>query len=733
VERTHGEQQEWQQSREGTESSQRDPDAFSATFTRFSPALYDFLARLSGRVEAAEALLRQSASQAAMSVASAPQWPSVRAWLFARAVALLPEGSNTANADPALFGELNSALLPASPPDSGLLDMARVVWRAVSALSTDQHALLHLHIRDKMVAGEAASVLGITEHEAAQRLNRVIVAVEETSRALFLIRYGRGHDPQLNELLADHNVTRLTPELRGFLDDYLRTTPSAQSMLNAVPAPLAIYAAFRPVPIPEGLAVAAATGALPWLASAASAAPTVANQDSATTLLPEQNGQGATETFSSAAPEQASGSPYGYGPDGQTAITPVVPPTGYNTHPYGAGGYDPYNFDQNAGYSAPPSGSGAIDGTQMLDIPVRQRVVESQSVAFVPPQRPPPRGPHPLAILGAVGGALVVIIGALVIFLSRDASQANARVTATVGASATPSVVVSVVPDALLTSTAISLNRVLTATALAATSTAIPAIIPPVLPPVLPPLSPTAVPQSVVTGVVMGGTPSGSPIASLPADIPAVIVTLPPRITQAPIETPAPRVTSIPTRPIGTQVAPTIIATARGTGVATVISTSAPTVVRTAAPTTAATAVVIAPPATVAPTLPAATATTVKPAATTTTAPAASATVGVAKQMAIPTPNTPLVSASSSFVTIGTSDSGSTTLTNKSAATTFTATSNNSHITVSPASGNLAAGGSAGLTVMVNREGLAAGPYSGAVNVTTGNGNVVIFISFTVA
>lgn len=728
MERTQGEQREWQQSREGTESSQRDPDAFSATFTRFSPALYDFLARLSGRVEAAEALLRQSASQAAMSVASAPQWPSVRAWLFARAVALLPEGSNAANADPALFGELNSALLPASPPDSGLLDMARVVWRAVSALSTDQHALLHLHIRDKMVAGEAASVLGITEHEAAQRLDRVIVAVEETSRALFLIRYGRGHDPQLNELLADHNVTRLTPELRGFLDDYLRTTPSAQSMLNAVPAPLAIYAAFRPVPIPEGLAVAAATGALPWLASAASAAPATANQESATTLLPEQDAQGATETFSPAAPEYAPNSPYGYGPDGQTSITPVVPPTGYNTHPYGAGGYDPYNFDQNTGYSAPPSGSGAVDGTQMLDIPVRQRVVESQSVAFVPPQRPPPRGPHPLAILGAVGGALVVIIGALVIFLSRDASQATARVTATVGASATPSVVVSVVPDALLTSTAISLNRVLTVTALAATPTAIPAIISPDLPP----LSPTPVPQSVVTGVVMSGTPSGSPIASLPADIPAVIVTSSPRITQSPIETPAPRVTSIPTRPIGTR-APTIIATARGIGVATVISTTAPTVVTTAAPTTAPTAAVIVPPATVAPTLPAATATTVKPAATTTTAPAASATVGVAKQMAIPTPNTPPVSASSSFVAIGTSDSGSTTLTNKSAATTFTAASNNSHVTVSPASGNLAAGGSAGLTVTVNRAGLAAGPYSGAVNVTTGNGNVTIFISFTVA
>lgn len=724
MERTHGEQQEWQQSREGTESSQRDPDAFSATFTRFSPALYDFLARLSGRAEAAEALLRQSASQAAMSIASAPQWPSVRAWLFARAMALLPEESNAANADPALFGELNSALLPASPPGSGLLDMARVVWRAVSALSTDQHALLHLHIRDKMVAGEAASVLGITEHEAAQRLNRVIVAVEETSRALFLIRYGRGHDPQLNELLADHNVTRLTPELRGFLDDYLRTTPSAQSMLNAVPAPLAIYAAFRPVPIPEGLAVAAATGALPWLASAASAAPTVANQESATTLLPEQDAQGATEIFSPVAPEQASGSPYGYGPDGQTAITPVVSPTGYNTHPYGVGGYDPYNFDQNAGYSAPPSGSGAVDGTQMLDIPVRQRVVESQSVAFVPPHRPPPRGPHPLAILGVVGGALVVIIGALVIFLSRDASQANARVTATVGASATPSVAVSVVPDALLTSTAISLNRVLTATALAATPTAIPAI----LPPVLPPLSPTPVPQSVVTGVVMDGTPSGSPIASLPADTPVVVVTSSPRITQAPIETPAPRVTSIPTRPIMTR-DPTIIATARGTGATTVISTTARTVITTAAPT----AVVIAPPATVAPTLPAATATTVKPAATTTTAPAASATVGAAKQMAIPTPNTPPVSASSSFVTVGTGDSGSTTLTNKSAATTFAATSNNSHITVSPANGNLAAGGSAGLTVTVNRAGLAAGPYSGAVNVTTGNGNVVIFISFTVA
>ncbi len=393
MERTHGEQREWQQPRNDAGPSQNDPDAFSAAFTRFSPALYDFLARLSGRPEAAEALLRQSASQAAMSVASAPQWPSMRAWLFARAAALLSAGSNAANADRALFSELDPGMLPASPPDSGLPDMARVVWRAVSALSTDQHALLHLHIRGEMVAGEAASVLGITEQEASQRLDRVMSAVAETSRALFLIRYGRGRDQQLNELLADHNVTRLTPELRGFLEDYLRTTPSAQAMLNAVPPPLSIYAAFRPVPIPEGLAAAAAAGALPWLASSTTAVPAAAA--SATTLLPEQDAQSVTETFSPEAATSASDNPYGYSPNGQTAFTPTVPLNGYNAQPYGAGGYDPYNFDQNTGYSAPPNGSGAIEGTQMLDIPVRQRVVDAQSVAFVPPQRPPSRRAEP--------------------------------------------------------------------------------------------------------------------------------------------------------------------------------------------------------------------------------------------------------------------------------------------------------------------------------------------------
>ncbi len=382
MERANRDGRAWQEA--GNASAQQSgPDAFTAAFTRLAPGLYDFLARLSGRPEAADALLRQAASQAAMSAVSAPQWPSVRAWLFARAVAVLPAESSGANTNPAPFSDPDPARLRATPPDSGLPDMARVVWRAVSALSIEQHALLHLCSREGMSPGEAASVLGITVGEATDRLGRVVTAVEETSRALFLIRYGRARDPQLNELLADRNVTRLTPELRGFLDTYLRTSPSAQAMLHAVPAPLAIYTAFRPLPIPEGLTAAAAASALPWLASGtrvSSAESGAAGAASQTGVMPD--GAGATTYIPETAPPAfGPGSvtavndvyrAYAVAPDRQTTYTPATPavsPTGYDPHTYGAGAYDSYGYGASTGYSDPPAGSGQIEGTQTLEYP----------------------------------------------------------------------------------------------------------------------------------------------------------------------------------------------------------------------------------------------------------------------------------------------------------------------------------------------------------------------------
>jgi len=641
VERVNGEARAWQEAG-STSAPQGGPDIFTAAFTRHAPGLYDFLARLSGRPEAADALLRQAASQAAMSVVSAPQWPSVRAWLFTRAVAVLPAESNGANADPAPFSDPDPAHLRMVPPDSGLPDMARVVWRAVSALSIEQHALLHLQSREGMTLNEAASVLGVTEGEATERLGRVITAVEETSRALFLIRYGRARDPQLNELLADRNVTRLTPELRGFLETYLRTSPSAQAMLRAVPAPLAIYTAFRPLPIPEGLTASAASGALPWLASGTRvSSPPVgvagvagaADAADATGVMPDESG--ATTYIPQAAPPafdpggatavNTAYRAYGSGPDGQTAYPPAVPatsPVGYDPQTYGAGAYDSYGYGASTGYSAPPDGSGQIEGTQSLDIPVRQRVVTSQRTIYTPLSRPQ-RGINPLAIVGGVGGALVVIIGALIIFLSRGTGQPEALVTAGTGATMTPTALAIVssseVPVALLTSTAIAAYRQLTATAMVViTPTAIATSSPP------PQLIRTSAPDLMTATALASASASVEPSTPFPTPMP--------RVTQAPVDTPAPRVTPIPTHAVVTM-APTAATTATtarttiGGGVAGGTATRAATAtIAVAAATMTTTAGVTVPPptfaaaATAAATIPAAPA-TVPPAATVITAP----------------------------------------------------------------------------------------------------------------
>jgi len=621
---------------QGTASAppQTNPDAFATNFRALSSSLYDFLNRLTGRDETAEALMRQVASQAAMSAASADQWPSARAWLFARAYAALPTEASSAAADPGPYIMPDPSLLPPVAPESGLDDMTRAVWRAISALPVEQHALVHLHIREAMVVGEAASVLGITEREASDRLQRLIPAVEAASRALFLIRFGRPRDPELDALLADLNITRLTPEARATIEEYAETSSTARAMLDAVPPPLTVYAALRPIPPPAPISEAAIAGALPWL-------PLVEQATTALDLPPE--------VPTTAIPE----APMRYGTDASTDLTPVA-----ESWQYG---------DQQS--------AGEPYGTRALDIPVRQRVVQDEAV-FVPP-RSTNRSRGPLALLGLLGGALIVIVGALVLFLVRGDSTSGVSVTATVGGgTATPTIApTSGLPSVLLTSTAVA--------ATIGTPTPIPTATDAPLPPSTAPVGSVAQPTSAATPTPLSTEPLATAAivtiaAGTPTDttsIPTPVETPTAKTTPLPRETPTPRVTPIPTeKPVPTQA---LVHTPTATRAVTVKPTTAPT------------------------------------------ATIAGGTITLNKG------SIPLGSAGTS---------GTVTLGNLGpAAVAFTAKSSTTWLSVSPSRGSVPADGSLPVAVTINRAGLAPGNYSGTVTFTTASGSVhAVTVTFTV-
>jgi len=607
---------------QGTASAppQTNPEVFAANFRALSPALYDFLDRLTGRNETANALMRQVASQAAMSAASADQWPSARAWLFARAYAALPTETSSAAADPGPYIVPDPSLLPPVAPESGLDDMTRAVWRAISALPIEQHALVHLHIREAMVVGEASD-----------RLQRLIPAVEAASRALFLIRFGRPRDPELDALLADLNITRLTPEARATIEEYAETSSTAQAMLDAVPPPLTVYAALRPILPPAPIAEAAIASALPWL-------PLVAQATAALDLPPE--------TPTTAIPE----APVRYGTDAPTNLTPVA---------------EPWQYGDQQPDEEP-------DGTRALDIPVRQRVLQEEAV-FVPP-RSTNRSRGPLALLGLLGGALVVIVGALVLFLVRGDATSGVSVTATVGSgTATPTIApTSGLPAVLLTSTAVA--------ATIGTPTPIPTATTAPLPESTAPVGSVTQPTSAATPTPLGVEPlaatalATTAIATL-TDATALAT---PVDTPAPQKSPTPRVTPIPTeKPAPTQ-API----------------HAPTATRAA---------------------------TVKP----TTAPTATIAVGAVGTLTLNKGSIALGSAGTSgTVTLG--NLGPT-------AIGFTAKSSTTWLSASPSRGSVPADGSLPVAVAINRAGLAPGNYSGTVTFTTPSGTVsTVTVTFTV-
>lgn len=645
----------------GTDTAppQTNPATFSASLRDLAPALYDFLHRLSGRAEAANALIRQVASQAAMNAGSASQWPSVRAWLFARAYAALPMERAAASADPAAYIATDPALLPPATAESGVEEMARAVWRAISALPVEQHALVHLHTREAMVVGEAASVLGVTEREASDRLQQLLPAVEAASRALFLIRYGRSRDPDLDALLNRMSITRLTPEARTRIEEYAEQSPRAQELLRAAPPPLTVYAALRPLAPLAAVVEEAVAAALPWLYVVAPPAPPPASLTTAIQAeMPANGGYGAGET---------------------TTVNPAATPwDGTQTIPQGYGyGEAPYGLP-------PPTNPAAAEwsGTKMLDIPVRQRVVQEEAV-YTPPRPRARRGVGPLALLGVLGGALVLVVGALVLFLVKgDGGAGNVAVTATVGGTAAS--VTTTAPGSPTRAIAPALQ---TATALAGTI-GTPTPQPTVTTAPRPPSAgtETAAAGSVEATAALTPTPIGTAV-SIPTvpTVPstAVIPTPAPRVTQIPLESPTPRVTP----------APTLARTA--TKPATI-----PTTAPTAAPTAAATAT--APRATTA---------------------AATAVPTVAASVTAPRGGTIAVDKGS--INLGASgNSAAVTLSNKGpAASPYSAKANTTWLAVSPASGSIPAGGTIPTTISVDRSGLKAGQtYSGTITFTTASG-----------
>lgn len=651
-----------------TAPPQTTPEVFAASLHDLAPALYDFLHRLTGDAATANALLRQVAAQAAMSAASAGQWPSARAWLFARTYAALPATRAAASTDSAAFVATEPALLPPATEEGAVEEMARAVWRAISALSVEQHALVHLHTREAMVVGEAASVLGVTEREASDRLGRLLPAVESASRALFLIRYGRPRDPDLDALLNELNITRLTPAARARIEEYAAQSPRAQAVLRAAPPPLAVYAALRPLAPPSPVVEEAVAAALPWLAVAAdSPAPP-------------------TEALTAPIRESSPGAGYGAGEITTPAALPWAGADTTTVHQYG------YGYGAASPEPAPPEPpAAASDGTKMLDIPVRQRVV-SEAAVYRPPRPTARRGIGPLALLGLLGGALILVVGALVFFLTRgDGGAGNVAVTATVGITATaPGSAVNAIPPA---------NQ--TATVLASTITA----------PTAPPTATTAPrPPSAGTGTAasgsaeatVGGTPTPiSPAATSTAAgtaIVTVIPTPPPRVTQIPLESPTPRVTAIPTAP------PTA---------------SRPATTPTAAPTRAATATARQATTPATPAAPAAPAATATPTGDTGATAPSGGTIAVDK----------------GSVSLGaTGNAAAVTLSNKGpAASPYTAKTNTTWLAVSPASGTIPAGGTLPATISVDRSSLKAGQtYSGTITFTTASGaSAIVTVTIT--
>lgn len=152
-----------------------DGPTFDAVYARYRPGLFAYLARMSGRREAAEDLLQETWLRLARHAPSLAPGTDVGAWLFTVATNALRSQQRWHVVD---LEKLRQALFvpraeQATPFEALATTQAhRVLERGLAALSSGDREVMLLVGVEGMTPTEAAGVLGLKPEALRQRLSR---------------------------------------------------------------------------------------------------------------------------------------------------------------------------------------------------------------------------------------------------------------------------------------------------------------------------------------------------------------------------------------------------------------------------------------------------------------------------------------------------------------------------------------------------------------------------------
>ena len=174
-----------------------DPTAFDEVYRRFTPGLFGFLARLTGRTAIAEELLQETWLRFAIHARALPPEANLRAWLFtvARNLSRSHRRRSLVDLERLRFWRWSARANPGPPSPHDLAaasETERELERALAALPLAQREILLLVALEDFSPAQAAAITGVRPAAARQRLHRARALIGEALENAWLIRAPKG-------------------------------------------------------------------------------------------------------------------------------------------------------------------------------------------------------------------------------------------------------------------------------------------------------------------------------------------------------------------------------------------------------------------------------------------------------------------------------------------------------------------------------------------------------------
>ena len=225
-------------------SAAGDQTAFAEIYERYFDRIFDFVARTMRDSESAGDVTQNAFLKAWNGLRRRGSPDNLKAWLFAIARNEAIDEFRYRRLEVSLDGEENS--IPAgvetdtsrtADPEAMAQDreVAGLAWRAASALSPKEYALLDMHLRQELGAEEIAGCLGVRTGNVYTMLSRLRGAVEETVVFELLRRSGRSACPELDVVLTRFETGSLTPAMRRAVKKHLNGCEICQESRHRPP------------------------------------------------------------------------------------------------------------------------------------------------------------------------------------------------------------------------------------------------------------------------------------------------------------------------------------------------------------------------------------------------------------------------------------------------------------------------------------------------------------------